>query len=100
MQQISTQTTFQKLIAFRILKHIPLRRLFRISIAALIVFLSLSTLYAQDTSKPALPDTTGPRSVDPKLLEWQSARIPKEYSIGSINITGIRHLDTAIVLSI
>ena len=41
-----------------------------------------------------------PSSVDPKLIEWENAKIPKEYTIGSISITGIRHLDTAIVLSI
>ena len=41
-----------------------------------------------------------PTSVDPKLLEFENARIPKEYTIASISITGIKHLDTAIVLSI
>ncbi len=48
----------------------------------------------------AQEDTTKPSSVDPKLLEWQNAQIPKEYTIGSINITGIKHLDTSIVFSI
>ncbi len=41
-----------------------------------------------------------PTAVDPKLLEFENARIPKEYTIASIAITGIHHLDTAIVLSI
>jgi outer membrane protein insertion porin family len=48
----------------------------------------------------AQADTSKPTSVDPKLLEWENARIPKEYIIQSIDITGIKHLDTAIVLSI
>lgn len=69
-------------------------RIFRITITLIILFLSGITLYAQEQ------DTTKPTSVDPKLLEWQNARIPKEYAIASINITGIKHLDTAIVLSI
>jgi outer membrane protein insertion porin family len=47
-----------------------------------------------------VPDTTRPTSVDPKLLEWQNARIVKEYFIADVKITGIRYLDTAIVLSI
>lgn len=48
----------------------------------------------------AQEDTIHPTSVDPKLLEWQNARIAKEYTIGDISITGIKHLDTTIVLSI
>ena len=39
-------------------------------------------------------------SVDPAIMEWENARIPKEYKVGAVNITGIKHLDTAIVLSI
>src|SRR5687768_14573320 len=45
-------------------------------------------------------DTTNPTSVDPRLIEWQNARIPKEYTIADVKITGIRHLDTGIVYSI
>ena len=48
----------------------------------------------------AQPDTTSPTSIDPKLIEWQKAKIPKEYIIAGIDITGIQFLDTAIVLSI
>jgi outer membrane protein insertion porin family len=51
-------------------------------------------------SLQAQEDTTKPTSVDPKLLEWETARIPREYVIASISITGIRYLDTAIVSSI
>ena len=47
-----------------------------------------------------VPDTIRPTSVDPKLIEWQNARIVKEYVIADVKITGIRYLDTAIVLSI
>jgi len=41
-----------------------------------------------------------PTSVDPALLELQNARIPKEYTIESVTITGVTTLDTAIVRSI
>ncbi|MBS1759225.1 MAG: outer membrane protein assembly factor [Bacteroidetes bacterium] len=51
-------------------------------------------IYAQQA------DTTHPTSLDPKLLEYRNARIPKEYSIAGIHITGIKYLDTSIVSSI
>lgn len=65
----------------------------RISVLLVIAVLSVLTVQAQE-------DTTKPTSVDPKLLEWENARIPKEYIIADVAITGIRHLDTSIVLSI
>ncbi|HEX5655342.1 MAG TPA: POTRA domain-containing protein [Chitinophagaceae bacterium] len=65
------------------------RFLSRITVFVILTVFSVSGVNAQD-----------PTSVDPKLIEWQNARIPKEYTIGSITITGIRHLDTAIVSSI
>lgn len=46
------------------------------------------------------PDTIKPTSVDPRLMEWQDAKAPKEYIISHISVTGIRYLDTSIVLSI
>lgn len=46
---------------------------------------------AQDTSAT---------SIDPKLLNWRSSRLPAEYIINSITVTGIRYLDSSIVLSI
>lgn len=65
------------------------RFLSRITVLLLTAVLSVLNLSAQE-----------PVSVDPKLLEFENARIPKEYTIASIAITGIRHLDTSIVLSI
>lgn len=50
-------------------------------------------LQAQDT----IPPTT---SVDPALLEWETATTPREFIINDVSITGIRYLDTSIVLSI
>lgn len=51
-------------------------------------------------SAQEVPDTTKPTSIDPKLIDWQNARIAKEYTIAGVNITGIRFLDTSIVYSI
>lgn len=45
-------------------------------------------------------DTANVTSVDPTLLNINGAKIPKEYTIRSIKITGINTLDTAIVQSI
>jgi outer membrane protein insertion porin family len=45
-------------------------------------------------------DTTPVTSVDPDLLNINSNRIPKEYTIRSIKVTGLTTLDSAIVLSI
>src|SRR5687767_13987325 len=68
------------------------RFLLRFCVLLVTAVVSLTTIAAQDTIPPT--------SVDPKLLEWENARIPKGYTIADISITGIRHLDTAIVLSI
>lgn len=54
--------------------------------------ISAISVHAQDTTKPT--------SIDPKLLEWENAKIVKEYTIAGIEITGVRHLDSAIILSI
>ena len=45
-------------------------------------------------------DSTRPTSVDPGLMAIENARIPKEYTVGSIKVTGINYLDTGIVMSI
>ncbi len=69
------------------------RFLLRLSVSVMVLLGSVCTIQAQVT------DTT-PASVDPKLLEWKNARIPKEYTIADVKITGIKHLDTSIVYSI
>lgn len=51
-----------------------------------------SVSFSQDTSKVT--------SVDPNLLGLQNARMPKEYTVRSIKVTGLTTLDTTIVLSI
>src|SRR4028119_1148010 len=45
-------------------------------------------------------DTTKPTSVDPELEAIENARVPKEYTIRSIKVTGLNYLDSSIVRSI
>ncbi len=70
------------------------RFLLRLGITVMSVMVFVFTVQAQ------IADTTNPTSVDPKLIEWRDAKIPKEYTIVAVNITGIKHLDTSIVYSI
>jgi len=51
-------------------------------------------------SLSAQEDTSKPTAIDPNLLALETARIPKEYTVAGVEITGINHLDTGIVLSI
>lgn len=70
-----------------------MRRFFsRFCALVTVALISAISVHAQDTTRPT--------SIDPKLLEWENAKIVKEYSIAGIEITGVRHLDTAIILSI
>jgi outer membrane protein insertion porin family len=69
------------------------RFLLRTSVYLIIAVTSVLTVHAQ-------VDSTAPTSVDPTVLAWEDARIPKQYTISDVSITGIRHLDTSIVLSI
>ena len=69
------------------------RFILRFCVIVTTVFASVSTVHAQE-------DTTKPTSFDPKLQAWKDARLPKEYTIADVTITGIKHLDTSIVLSI
>lgn len=71
-----------------------LRHLQRILATILCIFLVSISANAQ------VPDTTAPTSVDPDLLALENARVPKEYTIRTINITGLNYLDTGIVMSI
>ncbi len=69
------------------------QNLLRFSATLITAFVSVLTLQAQE-------DTSKPTSLDPKLIEWENARMVKEYTIANVTITGIKHLDTSIVASI
>src|SRR4051812_12898465 len=62
--------------------------------------LFVSALCLFTTISFAQVDTSGVTSVDPDLLALQTAKVPKEYTIRSIKVTGITTLDTAIVSSV
>ncbi len=68
--------------------------LLRLSVFLIAAVVSIGSVQAQEE------DTLKPTSLDPKLLEWKTARIPKEYTIANVVITGVKHLDTSIVASI
>ena len=64
--------------------------LLRIGILLVVTVSCGPQLIAQDTAT----------SVDVNLLNWPSQKIAREYTIADISVTGIRFLDTSIVLSI
>ncbi len=49
---------------------------------------------------PESTDTLPPTSIDPELLELTNARVPKEYTLGKIKITGTKYLDEQLLISI
>jgi outer membrane protein insertion porin family len=70
------------------------RFLLRLSVTVMAVLVSVFSIQAQEA------DTLNPTSADPRLLEWKNSKIPKEYTIADVQITGIKYLDTSIVYSI
>lgn len=71
-----------------------LKKLPRIIAVAAFMYLAAAPAAAQ------VSDTTQPTSVDPELLALQNARVPKEYTINTITVTGANYLDTGIIVSI
>jgi outer membrane protein insertion porin family len=69
-----------------------MRRILSIALAPAFCFLSF-TSFAQVVDSSVT-------SVDPELLALRNARVPKEYTIRSVKVTGLTSLDTAIVASI
>jgi outer membrane protein insertion porin family len=61
-----------------------------------------SSLKAKDTSKPSsfLTDTLPDSSVDPELQEMITGKVPKEYILSSIKVTGTKYLDEQLLVSI
>lgn len=43
---------------------------------------------------------TVPDSIDPKLIELANSKVPKEYTLGGITISGTKYLDEQLLLSI
>ena len=53
-----------------------------------------------DTLPPSVTTDTLPTSIDPQLLELTNTRVPKEYTLGKIKITGTKFLDEQLLISI
>ncbi|RYF86020.1 MAG: outer membrane protein assembly factor, partial [Chitinophagaceae bacterium] len=70
-----------------------MQRFLSASFAMVFVLLSAAS-FAQVT------DSSKVTSIDPDLLNINANRIPKEYTIRSIKVTGVNTLDSSIVLSI
>jgi outer membrane protein insertion porin family len=81
-----------------------------ITILALMMF-AMSSAFAQvptdsitttrtDTLPSQLSTDTLPTSIDPQLLELTNSRVPKEYTLGKIKITGTKYLDEQLLISI
>ena len=58
------------------------------------IFFTASSLRAQ------VANDTLPGSIDPQLLELSTSKVPKEYIIGGIKITGTKYLDEQLLVSI
>lgn len=63
-----------------------------------------STLQSSRTPADTLNSTSStdtlPTSIDPALLELTNSRVPKEYIIGAVKITGTKYLDEQLLVSI
>ena len=57
-------------------------------------------VHADSLRSRAVSDTSAPNSIDPQLLELSSSKVPKEFIIGAIKITGTKYLDEQLLVSI
>ena len=53
-----------------------------------------------DTIPPVTTTDTVPTSIDPQLLELTNSKVPREYTLGKIKITGTKYLDEQLLISI
>jgi outer membrane protein insertion porin family len=67
----------------------------KISPSILLAFFVFITASIQAQETDTLPD-----SIDPQLLELTTTRVPKEYTIAGIKITGTKYLDEQLLISI
>lgn len=80
-----------------------MQRKFISSVVLLVLTLFVSaSVHAQNPTDtiPAASADTLPDSIDPALLELSNSKVPKEYIISSIKITGTKFLDEQLLLSI
>lgn len=65
-------------------------------ISALLIVLAAFSVQKATAQEDTIPTT----SVDPRILEWDDPRQPREYIIAAVDVKGLQHLDSSIVLSI
>jgi len=65
-------------------------------ISALLIVLAAFSVQKATAQEDTIPTT----SVDPRVLEWEDPRQPREYTIAAVDVVGLQHLDSSIVLSI
>lgn len=59
-----------------------------------LMFFAVSSAQAQE------PTDTLPTSIDPQLLELSTSKVPREYIISAVKITGTKYLDEQLLISI
>jgi outer membrane protein insertion porin family len=66
------------------------------------LFLALFTQAQVTDTLPATSQVTDtlPTSIDPTLIEIANSKVPKEYTIAGIKVTGTKHLDEQLLISI
>ena len=62
-------------------------------------YLLASVLFFSVLTQAQVTDTV-PTSIDPELLEISTSKVPKEYIIAGIKVTGTKHLDEQLLISI
>jgi len=61
---------------------------------------STDTVSVQRVQPNTIRDTSVPNSIDPQLMELTSSKVPKEFIIGAIKISGTKYLDEQLLVSI
>jgi outer membrane protein insertion porin family len=61
---------------------------------------STDTVSVQRVQPNLIRDTSVPNSIDPQLMELTSSKVPKEFIIGAIKISGTKYLDEQLLVSI
>lgn len=57
-------------------------------------------LFVVSAAQAQEPKDTVPTSIDPQLIELTNSKVPREYTISAIKITGTKYLDEQLLISI
>ena len=64
------------------------------------MFILAVVFFAVSSAKAQSPTDTLPTSIDPQLLELTNSKVPKEYTLGKVKISGTKYLDEQLLISI